>query len=586
MTMTTTGRIANAIPLLGVLGSYQRPWLRRDLLAALTVWALLVPQGLAYAQLAGLDPVFGLYAGIGALVGYALLGRVRELSAGPEATVALLSASTLGLLAGSDPARYIALAGGLALMVGVMLFLAGLAGLGFVTRYLSRPLLLGYVTGSAVVMIVSQLDSLIGIQLVAEDDTMAELIETVRRLSETDAITLAIGLLVIAVVVVVRRINRRIPAYLVAVLVAIAISAVLDLAGRGVNVVGSIPAGLPPFGVPDLQAGDLANLALPAVAIAFLVFADSGVTGQVLTRRAGYRVDANGEFFALAASNAGAALTGGFPVNGSQSRSFTAADVGVRSQVASLLVAGLVIVTLLLLTPLFAPLPKAALAGVIIVVAAGLFDPAAFRRLARLDRSEAGLAVTAAVIVVVIGMLAGVIVVIVLSLLLVAQRASVPRTAILAEGSGGRFRTVKELDTASRGFVVYRFDAPLFFANAQQFADEILALTEDREPPVRWIIVSGEAITGLDSTAEEMLRDLLAQLETRGVALVFARTRAPFRHALERSGLTDILGAEHLYPTVRAAVDASVARDHDPVDGGVAPRQQTGGPAVRGSNHG
>jgi SulP family sulfate permease len=526
--------------------------------AALTVWALLIPQGLAYAQLGGLDPVYGLYAAIGALVGYALLGRVRELNAGPEATVALLSATVVAAIAGSDPARYVALMGGLALMVGVMLALAGLAGLGFITRYLSRPLLLGYVSGSAVVMIVSQLDSLIGIKLVAQDDTMAELVETVRRLPETDPTTLAVGLLVIAVVLVVRRVDRRLPAYLLAVLVAIGVSAALDLAGRGVNVVGSIPAGLPPLGLPDLRAGDLANLALPAVAIAFLVFADSGVTGQVLMRRGGYREDANREFFGLAAANAGAALTGGFPVNGSQSRSFTAADVGVKSQVASLMVAGLVVVTLLFLTPLFAPLPKAALAGVIIVVAAGLFDPAAFRRLATLDRAEAGLAVAAATIVVVVGMLAGVIVVIVLSLLLVAQRAAAPRTTVLAEGPAGRFRTSRDRGTSLAGTVVYRFDAPLFFANAQQFADEILALTEGREPPVRRVIVSAEAITGLDSTAEETLRDLLVQLDARGVLLVFARTKAPLRDALDRSGLLDIIGADHLYPTVRAAVDASI----------------------------
>jgi SulP family sulfate permease len=548
----------DAVPLLGALRGYQGPWLRRDLLAALTVWALLIPQGLAYSQLAGLDPVYGLYASIGALLGYAPMGRVRELSAGPEATVALLSAGTVAALAGSDPARYIALAGGLALVVGIMLALAGLAGLGFVTRYLSRPLLLGYVTGSAVVMIVSQLDSLLGIKLVAQDDTMAELVETVRRLPETDPTTLAVGLLVIAVILVVRRVNRRLPAYLLAVLAAIAVSAVLDLAGRGVNVVGEIPAGLPPLGLPALQAGDLSNLALPAVAIAFLVFADSGVTGQVLMRRGGYRVDANREFFGLAAANAGAALTGGFPVNGSQSRSFTAADTGVRSQVASLVVAALVVVTLLFLTPLFAPLPKAALAGVIIVVAAGLIEPAAYRQLARVDRTEAGLALTAALIVVMVGMLAGVIVVIVLSLLLVAQRAAVPRTAVLVQGPAGRFRRAGggSPREAAEGLVIYRFDAPLFFANATQFADEIRDLAANGDPPVRRIIVSAEAVTDMDSTAAEVLHELLGELRAAGVELVVARAKAPLRAALERAGLLAEIGADHLYPTVRDAVNA------------------------------
>jgi SulP family sulfate permease len=558
-----------AIPLVGLLRTYDRAWLRPDLLAALTVWALLVPQGLSYAQLARLDAVVGLYAAMGALVGYALLGAVRQMSVGPEATVALLTATVVAPLAAADPARAAALSAGLALMVGVMLVLGGLAGLGFVTRYLSRPLLLGYVTGSAIVMIVSQLDSLLGVTLVAQDDTIAEFVETVQRLPETNITTLATGLFVIAVVLVVRRIDRRLPAYLVAVIVAIAASAILDLAARGVAVVGAIPAGLPPFGLPALHAGDIGTLAGPAVAIALLVFADSGVTGQVLTRRGGYRVDANREFFALGASNIGASLTAGFPVNGSQSRSFTAADTGARSQVSSLLVVVAVGATLLFLTPLFAPLPKAALAGVIIIVAAGLFDPDEYRRLWQLDRVEAGLAVTAAVIVVFVGMIAGVVAVVILSLLLVAQRAAAPRTTVLVQGAGGRFRSARGGPRAAAdGVVVYRFDGPLFFANVDLFAEEIRDLVETTEPPVRWVVVSAEAITSMDTTAESALRDLIADVRSHGAELVLARARAPLRESLERAGLADEIGRDHLYATVRDAVDACVGGpDREPAAG-------------------
>jgi len=239
------GPAASSVPGIRLVRTYERSWLRPDLLAAVTVWALLVPQALAYAQLAQVDAVVGLYAAIGAAIGYVLLGGVRSMNVGPEATVALLTASVVAPMAAGDPARYLALAGALALVAGGWLILAGVIGLGFVTRFLSRPLLLGYVAGSALVMIVSQLDSLIGVKLEAEDDTLAELSETIRRLGETDVTTLLVGLGVIAVVLLVRRIDRRLPAYLVAVVVAIAASALADLVDRGVAVVGEIEPGLP-----------------------------------------------------------------------------------------------------------------------------------------------------------------------------------------------------------------------------------------------------------------------------------------------------------------------------------------------------
>jgi sulfate permease, SulP family len=559
------GRLIDTVPLIGGLRAYDRSWLRLDVLAALTVWALLVPQALAYGQLAGLDPVVGLYASLGAIVGYALFGGVREMSVGPEATIALLTISVIGPLSGGDPVRFASLAAALAVVTGVLLVLGGLARLGFISRYLSRPLLTGYVAGSAIVMIVSQLDSLLGITLEAQDDTLAELSETVRRLTELDPTTLLVGLATIAAVLLVQRVDRRLPAYLAAVLFAIAASALLGLADAGVAVVGQIPAGLPPLGLPDLQQGDIANLLGGGVAVAVLVYADSGVTGQVLGRRGHYRVDSDREFLALGAANIGAALTAGFPVNGSQSRSFTAADAGARSQISGLLVVGFTVVTLLVLTPLFAPLPKAALAGVIIVVAAGLLDPGDFRRLAHLDRSEVGLALLALAIVVAVGMLAGVIAVVILSLLVVAQRAAQPSTAVLVRNPAtGSFRNQDNAaEDSIPGLIIYRFDAPLFFANATQFSDDILALVEEAHPPASRVVVSAEAITTMDSTAESMLRDLITELQERGVALELARPKKPLRDFLDRAGLLDAIGREHVYPRVSDAVDAYVAAQSD-----------------------
>jgi sulfate permease, SulP family len=268
---------------------------------------------------------------------------------------------------------------------------------------------------------------------------------------------------------------------------------------------------------------------------------------------------------AFGLANIGASLTAGFPVNGSQSRSFTAADSGARSQVNSLVVALLIIVTLILLTPLFAPLPKAALGGVITVVAIGLFDPGEFGRLRAIDRAEFGLAITATAVVVLVGMLAGVIAVVILSLLLVAQRATQPRTTVLVRNpnTGAFLSAGDDHADATPGLLLYRFDAPLFFANATLFADEILALIDDSDVPIRLVVVSAEAITSVDSTAEAMLRDLLDQLRERGVGLGLARPKKPLRDFLGRTGLLDEIGRDHVYPRVSDAVEAYLAEDTD-----------------------
>jgi SulP family sulfate permease len=413
-------------------------------------------------------------------------------------------------------------------------------------------------------MIVSQLDSLLGIKLEAQDDTLAELAETIRRLSETDRTTLLVGLGVIVVTLLVRRIDRRLPAYLIAVLAAIAVSVAADLAGQEVAVVGAITPGLPPVGLPAVGLADLGALVGPALAMALLIYADSGVTGQVLGRRGGYAVDGNQEFMGLGAANFGAALTGGFPVNGSQSRSFTAAEVGARSQAMNVGVLVLVIVTLLVLTPLFAPLPKAALAGVIIVVAAGLLDAASFRELARVDRRELALALLTAGIVVVVGMLAGVLVTVVLSLFLVALRAAQPRRTLLVRVPGtDSYRGVGSMsgESTEPGLVVYRFDAPLFFANAQLLADDVLAAiaVPANSVPVRWVVIDAEVISEVDSTAAAMLADLSEDLRSGGITLALARLKLPVAEYLARAGVMENIGTEHVYVEVDDAVAAFAA---------------------------
>ena len=574
---TRIGAAVAHVPGIRLVRTYDRAWLGHDALAAVTVWALLVPQALAYAQLARLDAVVGLYAAIGAAIGYVLLGGVRSLNVGPEATIALLTASIIAPMAGGDPARFLALAGGLALVAGLWLVVGGLLGMGFVTRFLSRPLLTGYVAGSAIVMIVSQLDSLLGISLVAQDDTLAELVETVRKIREADLLTLAVGVGVIVVVLLVRRIDRRLPAYLVAVAGAIALSAVVDLAGRGVTVVGAIAPGLPPVGLPAIGLADILTVAGPGLAMALLIYADSGVTGQVLGKRGKYPVDGNQEFLGLGAANIAASLTGGFPVNGSQSRSFTAADVGARSQAMNIGVLALAVLTLLVLTPLFGPLPKTALAAVILVVAFGLLDARGFLELARTDRKELALAILTAVVVVAVGMLVGVLVTVVVSLFLVALRASQPRRTLLTRVSGtDSYRgvdTVVEGRTAP-GLVLYRFDAPLFFANAQLLVDDVLAAVNTPGPGGKptAVVIDAQAITDVDSTGATMLGELADDLRADGVTLALARLTTPVDAYLGRFGVIERVGRANIYLEVDTAVAAlgrsATVLQVGPVDGG------------------
>jgi SulP family sulfate permease len=326
--------------------------------------------------------------------------------------------------------------------------------------------------------------------------------------------------------------------------------------------VGEIPPGLPSIGLPHIGLEDLQLLLVPAAALGLLIYADSGVTGQVLGRRGHYRVDGDGEFLGLGTANIGASLTGGFPVNGSQSRSFTAADMGAQSQLTGIVAAALVAVTLLFLTWLFAPLPKSALAGVIIVVAAGLLDPAEFRRLARVARSEAALAVLATLIVVAVGMLAGVLVIALLSLLLVAQRAArPPRTLLVRVPGTDSFRAAGSTPEGrpEPGMVLYRFDGPLFFANADVFRDDVTEAVAAAEPPARWVVLDMESVADTDSTATQMLVELLGDLAGRGVTVAFARLKSPVAAYLERAGI----GAAADPGRVFLEVDDAVAAFHD-----------------------
>ena len=560
-TRSVWNRVGDFLPFVRVLSGYRRSWLRGDALAGLTLWALLVPQGLAYGQLAGLPAVTGLYVGLVSILAYALLGTSRYLTVGPESSVAMIVAVELAPLAHGDPARYAKLAALLAVLVAGFLLIGFIARLGIIVRLLSAPVLTGYLAGSGIVIAISQLPKVTGI---ASDKNYPRVLGGLIRSANTvEPWALVIGGATALIVLTLTRFARFIPAGLVALVLATVFVATVGLADT-INVVGRVQGGIPGPALPDLGGGSLRDLLLPAGSIALLVFASSVLTAQALAERQGEEIRPNREFLALGGASLAAGLFQGFPANGSDSRSFVVADSGGRTQVTGVFAAGLLAVTLVALTPLFRNLPTSALGAVVLVTALRLIDVPALRRLWRVRTSDFLLALVTLAAVLVLGVLNGIIVGVAASLLEVLRRAVMPHTAVLGrlDGPIPAYRdveTYEEAETAP-GLVVFRFDAPLFFANADVFRDEILRLVDHAPEPVRTVVVNAEAIYDIDTTGLDMLTRLLDELQSRGVRLTFARVKAGTRRLMKTSGFEDRIGSAGFYLHVESAVAAHEAR--------------------------
>lgn len=521
---------------------YQRRWVVPDLLAGLTLAAVLVPQALGYASLAGAPAVVGLYTALGSMIFYFFLGTSRELNMGPEATVAIVAGTSVASLAGDDSGRYLTLLAALAVATGIISSLGGFLRLGWITVFLSRPILLGYVIGSGLIIVRSQITALLGV----DDIGIASVF---RDLADANVWTIAVGVATIVVVLALRRLGPQVPSYLVAMTVATVMVVLLDLRSEGVAVVGVIERGLPAVGLPNIVIGDIPSLIGPAAAIALLMYADSMLTERSLANENDYEVDANQEFFALGAANIGSGLFGGFPANGSQSRSVVNDAAGARTQVSNLTAAVLVVVTLLFLTPLFDRVPRAGLAGVVLVAAAGLIDLPALRRIWVLSRGDFVLAVATAVLVVWVDVLAGILVAVVLSLLDAALKPYRAQLQVLERVPGTRrFRDINRVSGthAIPGLLIVRLDGPLYFANADAFAARIRALVDTVDPPPKEVLVNAEAIVDLDSTSHEVLHELIDDLHERGIRFTVARAKRGLVDTLERSGLASSVDAFYL----------------------------------------
>ena len=535
---------------------YQRGWLRGDLLAGITVAAYLVPQVMAYAEVAGLPPVTGLWAILGPLVVYALMGSSRQLSVGPESTTALMTAVVLMPLAAGDPARYATLAAALAVMVGLICVAGGLARLGFLADLLSKPVLVGYMAGVAVVMMVSQLSKITCVP-VEGDGFLPEVASFLSNLDQVHWPTLALAAGLLVLLFLLQWLFPLAPGPLIVVELGAVIVAVFSLQDQGVAVVGAVPVGLPVPQPPGVSRSDIADLLLPALGVAMVGYTDNVLTGRAFGARHGQRVDANQEWFALGGANIAAGLSQGFPVSSSGSRTALGDAVGSKTQLYSLVALAVVLTTLVAAGPLLAGFPKAALGALVIYAAVRLIDVKELRRIARFRRSELLLTMTTTVAVLGFGVLYGVLVAVGLSIVDLLRRLARPHDSILGYVPGvSGMHDVDDYPAARQlpGLVVYRYDSPLCFANAEDFRRRALDAVSQADAEVEWFVMNAEANVEIDITAADSLDLLRQELKDGGITFAMARVKQDLRVDLRNAGLVDRIGAELLFPTLPTAV--------------------------------
>ena len=551
-----------SLPIRHWLPQYERRWLRPDVLAALAVWAVLVPEGIAYASLAGMPPETGLFAALAPLLAYAVLGTCRQLTVGPSSAIAAYSAAVVAPLALGDSGRFIALSALLALLVGVLLLVAGLARAGFIADFFARPVLTGFVAGLALVIGVGQLYKLLGVDG-GGTTFFGKLAVLVRQLGDINVPTLIIGLVSLSVIFALRAYAPKVPAMLVAAVLGIAVVAMFDLQDHGVAIVGAMPDGLPSLTFPGFRLGDVTDLLPDAFALALICFAESVAGARALAAKRHYEVDADQELISLGVANLGAGLLQGFTVDASLSRSAVADSSGVKSQLSSIILFCFLVVTMLFLMPLFHDLPEAVLGAIVIAAVAHLVDVGALRRLRHTDQTDFILAILCFAGVLVFGLLVGLAIAVVLSLLALVYRAFRPSYAILGRAPGAvdderlRYRGIEDHPDCVTfpGLVILRVDGELFFANARWFRETVRALVRDQTPRVREVLVHVGAVPHLDTTAATMLKELIAELHEGGVDLALARATTGLEHDLQRNGVEALVGEDRFFDTVAAGVD-------------------------------
>lgn len=545
------------VPMVGAVDGYGGNQLRGDLSAGLTVGVMLIPQGMAYAMIAGLPPIYGLYAALVPLLGYAVLGSSRQLAVGPVAMVSLLVAAGVAPLAGDDPARYVALALLLALMAGLIQLTLGLLRFGFLVNFLSHPVLAGFTSAAAIIIGTSQLKHLIGVNLSGSHHVQELIIEAGRRLGEVNGATLAVALLSIALLIGVKRWKKTAPGPLVVVVLGILITWGLSLSDLGVAIVGTVPGGLPVPSFPTLALSDMRGLLPVALTISLVGFMESVAVAKVYASRSGYEIDANQELVGLGVANLAGAVFQSYPVTGGFSRTAVNAQAGARTQLAGVFSAGVIALTLLFLTPLFYHLPRAVLGAVIVVAVAGLVDVKEARFLWKADRRDFWLMMITFAATLLIGIEQGIVVGVIASLVMIVHQISRPHTVVMGRLPGTQtFRNVDRNADAQvpEGVVVLRVDASLTFANANFLKDRIRQTLS--VPGVQALVLDAYPVNRIDSSAVHALKEVFEELDGAGIEVRLAGVKGPVLDAMERTGLLEQVGEDRFHLEVDDAVAA------------------------------
>lgn len=556
--------LSRALPSLTWVRSYKLAWLGADCVAGLTVAAVILPVAMAYGQLAGLPPVAGIYASMAPLLIYALFGPSRRLILGPDASSAALVAAAVVPMANGNPARYAALAALLAVLTGLISVAASLVRLGFVASFLSKPILVGYMNGLALTVIVGQIPVLLGIH-VSASGFFSEVGQILVNLRSTHLLTLSLGAGALAVVWILWRVAPRAPGPLLAAAGATLAVTLWRLDAHGVSVVGAIPPGLPALTLPNVTWSDARHLLGDALGIALLIYSDTILNARTFSAREGAHVDANRELFSLGVANTAAGLSQGFPVSVSGTRTAINEAAGGKTQLVSVIAMVVLGLVLLFFTGPLSKFPTAALAALLIAAAGRLFDMSTLRTLARTDWRDLLVALATLFMVLTVGLLQGIVIAIALSLTLLLARAVRPHDAVLGEVEGvDGLQDIEEFPQGVTvpGLLVYRFDGPLFFANADYFEHRVNELIAEAGAPIEWFLLDAEAITEIDATAAETVEDVRRELASRGILLVVARAKQPLRARLRRARLLDKIGQQQFYASIRSAVAAFKARGH------------------------
>ena len=549
------------LPGVVLLQNYKRSWLTSDLIAALVLSMLLVPQGMAYAELAGLPIITGLYTTVLCLVAYAVFGPSKILVLGPDSAlgpmIAVILVAVLGASATSS--EMVGMASTLALFVGLIMIAASVLKLGFVADLLSKPTQIGYMNGLALTILVGQLPKLFGFSTDA-DGLISEVQAFIHAVisGETVGIALGVGLLSLVLMFTISRFLPKVPGILVAVLAAMFFSSVFALSTKGVSVVGVLPQGLPPFTIPVLPSlSQIPILLGGAMAISLLALTDTISVASSFAARAKREVNSNGEIMGIGMANFASSFFQGFPACASGSRTVVAEQAGAKTQITGIFGAVIILVMLLLLPWLFQNLPQPTLAAVVIAASVSLADIPATKRLWSQRRSDFYISIIAFLGVAFLGVLAGILIAIIISILMVFKRIWSPYHTTLLHVDGVRGYHDKRIHPSGNflpGLIIFRFDAPIFFANARTFREEITRLAAKRPKP-KWIVISGEPITDIDTTAADMLFELKDKLSDQGTYLIFAGLKNPVKTKLRRYGLLEALDPEHFYPTLKSAVE-------------------------------